>query len=347
MKEALLKSYKDFGPARSIILAFFVALCLTAWGVGLPMGGLLGDNLVRMGMNGIFVVAMVASIACGTGLNFGLPLGILCGLIGGLVSIELDMRGFEALFFSIALSIPLATMVGFAYGWLLNKVKGSEMTIATFIGFSAVSLMKIGWLVLPFNSDEMKWPIGKGIRTTISLEGRTSDILNKLWSFEVGGVKVPTGLIIFFLATCLLMWLFMRSKAGVAMRTAGENPRFAEAAGISVDRQRIIGTIISTILGAVGILVYAQSYGFIQLGDNPMYMGFPPAAAILIGGATLRKVSMSHVLIGTFLFFGIQVVAPPVANMVMTGGSMAEISRIIITNGIIIYALTQVGSGGE
>ena len=347
MKAAIKRVYNDFGPARTIIFAFFVFLCLAAWQVGLPMGNLLADNLVRMGMNGIFVVAMVAAIACGIGLNFGLPLGILCGLIGGLVSIEMDMRGFPALLFSMAFSIPLAVVVGYGYGWLLNKVKGSEMMIATFVGFSAVSLMKIGWLVLPFKSDEMKWPIGTGIRTTISLQDRTAEILNKFWEFDIGGVTIPTGLLLFFLLTCLLMWLFMRSKAGIAMRTAGDNPRFAEASGINVDRQRILGTIISTVLAAIGILVYAQSFSFLQLGEAPMYMGFPPAAAILIGGASVRRVSMSHVVIGTFLFFGIQVVAPPVANMVTSAGSMAEISRNIITNGIIIYALTQVASGGE
>ena len=347
MMAAIKQVYKDFGPARTIILSFFVILCLTAWRVGLPMGGLLSDNLIRMGMNGIFVVAMVAGIACGIGLNFGLSLGILCGLIGTLVSIELDMRGVPALLFSIGFSIPLAVIVGYAYGWLLNKVKGSEMMIATFVGFSAVSLMKIGWLVLPFKSDEMKWPIGTGIRTTISLADRTAEILNKFLEFNIGGVTIPTGLLLSFLATCLLMWLFMRSKAGIAMKTAGDNPRFAEASGINVDRQRILGTIISTVLAAVGIIVYSQSFTFLQLGEAPMFMGFLPAAAILIGGASIRKVSMSHVLIGTFLLFGIQVVAPPVANMVSTAGNMAEISRNIISNGIIIYALTQVVSGGE
>jgi simple sugar transport system permease protein len=138
----------------------------------------------------------------------------------------------------------------------------------------------------------------------------------------------------------------MRSKAGIGMYTAGSNPRFAEAAGIDVNKNRIVGTIVSTILGAVGILVYAQSYGFLQLYEGPMFMPFVAVAAILIGGASTQKASIVHVLIGTFLFQSILVVAMPVANTItnilptdMT--SMAEISRIIIQNGIILYALTQ------
>lgn len=75
-----------------------------------------------------------------------------------------------------------------------------------------------------------------------------------------------------------------------------------------------------------------------------MFMPLQAAAAILIGGASIRKASIAHVLIGTFLFQSIMVVAMPVANAFTTDmASMGEISRIIIQNGIILYALAQVG----
>lgn len=130
----------------------------------------------------------------------------------------------------------------------------------------------------------------------------------------------------------------------MAMAAAGSNPRFAEASGISVNRQRIIGTVLSTVLGAVGILIYSQSYGFLQLYEGPMFMPFVAVAAILIGGASVNKATITHVIIGTVLFLGIQVVAVPVANALTTEwSSMGEISRKIIQNGVILYALTQAG----
>ena len=67
-------------------------------------------------------------------------------------------------------------------------------------------------------------------------------------------------------------------------------------------------------LGAVGILIYSQSYGFLQLYEGPMFMPFVAVAAVLIGGASVKKATISHVIIGTVLFLGIQVVAVPVAN---------------------------------
>ncbi|MBN4069378.1 ABC transporter permease [bacterium AH-315-G05] len=346
MMERINEFYKNFGLPRLIIASFLILLCIAAAMVGLPLPALFSAVLVRFGMHGVLVLAMVPAIIAGIGLNFGLPLGILCGLLGGLISIELDLVGFNALATAILIAIPLAMLVGVAYGWLLNRVKGSEMMVATYVGFSAVSLMSIGWLLLPLYSPEIVWPIGRGIRTTIVLTGRYDKVLNNFLDFSIFGMHIPTGLLLFMLMICFLMWLFLRSSVGVAMKATGDNPRFATASGINVNKSRMIGTILSTVLGAVGIIVFSQSFGFIQLYQAPMFMGFGAVAAILIGGASVKKASITNVLIGTLLFQGMLVISLPVANKIMTLGSLAEISRIIISNGIILYALTQV-SGGE
>ncbi|MEW6549677.1 MAG: ABC transporter permease [Spirochaetota bacterium] len=341
----ILGALKSFGAPRLIIIGFLVVLWILALAIKIPMPALFSDTLVRLGMNAVLTLAMLPSITGGTSLFFGLPLGIICGLLGGVMSIEMNLRGFSAFFGAIAMSLPLAVLVGLGYGWLMNRVKGSEMTVGTYIGFAFVSLMSFGWVTLPFKNPEMAWAIGKGVRVTVSLEGRFSGILNKFLSFTIAGIKVPTGSLLFLTLVCLLVWLFYRSKLGHAMRFAGMNPKFAEASGINVNRMRVLGIVISTILGAVGILVYAQGFGFLQLYNAPMYMGFIAAAGILIGGASLKSAKISHVLLGTFLFHGILVVALPVANTVATLGSLAEISRAIVSNGIILYALAQ--KGGE
>src|SRR5690606_36685072 len=150
MKEKTKQFVENFGLPRIIIVGFLTFLSILAVIVKIPFGELIKDSLVRTGMNGVLVLAMVPGILSGVGLNFGLPLGILCGLLGGLISIELDLAGGVGFFAAILFSIPFAAIVGLAYGWLLNKVKGSEMMVATYVGFSVVSLMNIGWMVLPF-----------------------------------------------------------------------------------------------------------------------------------------------------------------------------------------------------
>ena len=127
------------------------------------------------------------------------------------------------------------------------------------------------------------------------------------------------------------------------MSAAGANPKFAAASGINVDKNRIIGTILSTFLGAVGVIVYSLSFGFLQLYLAPLYMAFPAVAAVLIGGASTSKIKISHVIIGTFLFQGLLTVAMPVANELVPEGNLSEMLRVIVQNGIILYALTRIG----
>ncbi len=331
------------GLPRLIIGLFFLLLCVLGTVYDLSLPTLLSNSVVRMGMNSILVLAMVPGIQCGISLNLGLPLGIVGGLLGGLLCIELGYSGWGGFLFAIAVGILIAMVVGYLYGLLLNRLKGSEMAVTTYVGYSIVSLMCIAWMLLPFKSTVLRWPLGPGLRATLRLDSSYKHILNNLWSFEIGGFTVATGLLLFMALCCLLMWLFLRSKTGVAMSAAGNNPRFAEATGINVDKMRIIGTVLSTILGAVGIIVYSQSYGFMQLYTAPRQMGFIAASAILIGGASTSRCRISHVIIGTFLFQGVLTLGMPVANVLVPQSTISETLRILISNGIILYALTKSG----
>jgi len=336
------------GIPRVIIGLFFIILCFMCLLYDLSLPTLLSNSLVRMGMNSIMVLAMVPGIQCGISLNLGLPIGLVCGLIGGLMTIEMNIPGAMGFLFAIAVGAALAAGAGWLYAQLLNRLKGEEMGVTTYVGFSIVSLMCIAWLVLPFKSLKLRWPLGTGLRNTIGLDSSNfAHILDDFLAFKIGSFEVPTGLLLFMLLCCALVWLFSRSKTGVAMQAVGNNPRFAEATGIDVDKMRVIGTVLSTVLGAIGILVYSQSYGFMQLYTAPRQMGFIAASAILIGGASTSRCKISHVIIGTFLFQGVLTLGMPVANVLVPGSTISETLRILISNGIILYALTKSGGGSR
>ena len=209
-------------------------------------------------------------------------------------------------------------------------------------------LFSLLWLILPFKDPRMTWPLGggAGLRQTIQLDAiNSAQILDNFWKIQIFGVTIPTGIILIFALTCVLIWMFMRSKTGIAISTGGSNPMFASAAGLNVDRGRIIANVISTVLGAVGIIVYAQSYGFIQLYQDPLLMAFPAVAGILIGGASVKRAGILHVIIGAFIFQSLMATSMPVANELFAGTDLSETLRMIIQNGIILYALTQAGGG--
>ena len=357
MKSKMISALKAIGLPRIIIFAFFILVVFGASHYGLGLPALFGSVLRRWGMFGVLVLAMIPGIQCGIGPNFGVSLGIVSGLLGSLIVIEFDMAAsigpWGAITAAIIISVIFASLVGAGYGVLLNKVKGSEMTVSTYVGFSAIAFMNIWWVALPFKNGEINWPIGgEGARTTINLASSFGEVLNKAGGFYLmgegsTGLYVPTGLLLFFFIMCYIVYLFMKSKTGKAMSAAGANPVFARASGINVDKMRILGTAVSTALGAVGIVVYAQTFGFLQMYNAPLMMGFACVAAVLIGGATTRYARISHVVVGTFLFQGILVIALPVANKIFVGTDLSDIMRIIISNGIIIYALTKAKGGAS
>ena len=352
---------QKFGLPRVIILLFFLLLFVAAGAFGMNIPQLMGDVLRRWGMYGILALAMVPAVQCGIGLNFGISMGIVGGLLGGIIVIEFKVAQIPALvnisplfaqwvalLLAIVIGMILAVGIGFLYGLLLNQVKGSEMTVTTYVGFSIIAFMNMVWIMLPVTNGELKWANrGTGVRNTISLAESFQETMNRTLQFSIGDFTVPTGLLLFFFFACFLVWLFMRSKTGLAMSAAGANPVFAKAAGINVNKMRIIGTTLSTVMAAVGILVYSQGFGFMQLYNGPMMMGFTSVAAVLIGGASPRRARISNVLLGTFMFQGIMVLGLPVANQFVPEGNLSEVMRLIISNGIILYALTQAKGGSS
>ena len=117
-------------------------------------------------------------------------------------------------------------------------------------------------------------------------------------------------------------------------------------AGISVDKTRLLSVVLSTWLGAVGILLYEQGFGFVQIYMAPLNMAFPAVAAILIGGASVNKASITNVIIGTILYQGLVTMTPTVMNAIVHL-DISEVIRIIVSNGMIVYALTRKTEGGK
>ena len=349
--DRLKAAVNSFGLPRLIIACFLLLLFIAAPFVGADFATQITNTVNRFSWNAILVLAMVPMIHSGCGLNFGLPLGIISGLLGATLSIEFGFTGAMSFVMAIVIATPFALILGAGYGWLLNKIKGGEMMIATYVGFSSVSFMCMMWLLLPYRHPTMVWGFaGTGLRTVISLEGFYDQLLANFLVIDLNGIginlRIPTGSLLVFALLALAMWAFLHTKTGTAMTAVGSNPAFAKAAGINVDKMRLISVIMSTWLGAVGILMYEQGFGFVQLYMGPFWMALPAVSAILIGGASVNKASIPNVIIGTFLFQGIVTMTPTVMNSAFHM-DMSEVIRIIVSNGMILYALTRKTEGGR
>ena len=333
---------KKIGMARFIITLFLLLLLIIAPFAGLRLDLTISDMITRFGMYSVLILSLIPMIQSGCGLNFGLPLGVIAGTFGAVLSLELQLKGFVGLFVALIIGIILGIILGYLYGKLLNKVKGDEMIIATYVGFAVVALVSIVWVVLPFKNPHLILGYGgNGMRQTINLDLYWMNQLSNILVIKIGPYfKFQTGMFLFFALMCFLVWGFFKTKTGTAMTAVGSNPEYARAAGINVDKIRTLSVVLSTTIAAIGIIVYQQSFGFIQLYTAPLNHTFSTIAAILIGGAAINKASIKNVIIGGFLSFGILYLAPVVINSTIKL-DIADVVRLLVSNGMILYALTR------
>ena len=152
-------------------------------------------------------------------------------------------------------------------------------------------------------------------------------------------VKVPMLSYSLILLVCLLIPAILRTKLGQDLRAVGQNMGVSSVAGINVDRTRIVAVCISTILAAIGQIIFLQNMGNISTYNAHENVGMFSAAAILIGGATVSKATVGQALLGTLLFHLLFNVSPMAGKNLFGSAEIGEYFRVFIAYGIIAVAL--------
>ena len=154
-------------------------------------------------------------------------------------------------------------------------------------------------------------------------------------------VKVP--MITFFVVglLCLFNVAIMRTRLGQQFRAVGQNRTVANASGINVDRVRLIAIMISTVLAGWGQLMFVQNMGSFQTYGAHEQVGLYAGAAILVGGASIRKATNGQAILGCILFHLLFIVAPPAAKNLFGDAAIGEYFRVFISYGVIALALVM------
>ena len=183
-----MKNYR-LKPPQIIISAFLILLIGLSYILHMDLVVLLNESMVKLVMNGVLVLSLIPMLNVGAGMNFGLPVGIIGGLIGMCLAVNFRMTGFYGFFMAILFTLMICTLLGWIYGLILNRVKGREEIAGTFIGFSFIPLMNYFWTLAPFQNREMLYPIGgQGLRPKISLENYFNHILDNFGLISIGNI---------------------------------------------------------------------------------------------------------------------------------------------------------------
>ncbi len=322
----------------------FIIICA----VFIPMAGrspsyLLNEIITRMGRNLFLVLCLLFPIMAGMGLNFAMTLGAMGAEIAIILVADWQIWGIPGVVLSMILSIPFSALLGFICGTLQNMAKGREMITSYIInffinGWYQLIVLYVMGSIIPIMHASIMLPRGYGIRNTVSLLNMRQ-CLDDLLAIRIGGVKIPVFTFLLVALLCLFIVWFRRTKLGQDMRAVGQDLEVAKAAGINVDRTRIISVVMSTVFAGFGMVIYLQNIGNLPTYSGHSQIGMFCIAALLVGGASVEKAGIGNAFLGVILFHLMFIVAPG-AGAFITGDSMVgEYFRVFLSYGVITLAL--------
>lgn len=199
--------------------------------------------------------------------------------LGAAVAAVLIIAGLNA-WLATAIAMAAGSVAGLVTAMLNVRFRILNLlaSILTMIALFSVNLRVMGKPnVALLNQDTMLTPFyGHGL---------ADYYVRPLFLFVLVGLSV------------LLVWRFLESDAGLAMRATGANSRMARAQGVQTGNQIYLGMAISNALVALGGALFAQTNGFADVtsGVGTIVVGL---AAVIIGETLFGNRGLLIALIG-------------------------------------------------
>ncbi|WP_040214339.1 ABC transporter permease [Clostridium polynesiense] len=138
----------------------------------------------------------------------------------------------------------------------------------------------------------------------------------------------------FFVIVKLILDLFLNTKLGFLLKAAGDNEQLVTSLGVSKNRVKIIGLMLSNGFVALSGAIMAQQQGFadIGMGTGIVVMGL---AAVILGESILKRVKV--IKLSTKVVFGAVIYKAVVALALQVGLEPTDLK--LITALIVVAAL--------
>ena len=175
-KRITVDSVKRFF-VNNLVTILFVVLCVVGLRLsGLSMAFYLNDIVSRIARNTFLVLALIIPVLAGMGLNFAIVLGAMAGQAAIIFVTHWGIAGMNGILMSVLICSPVALLLGWMTGKLLNRARGKEMITSLILGFFANGVYQLIFLIMvgsliPMNNDVLVLSSGVGLRSTIDLSG--------------------------------------------------------------------------------------------------------------------------------------------------------------------------------
>jgi|694.fasta_scaffold00965_35 putative ABC transport system permease protein len=120
------------------------------------------------------------------------------------------------------------------------------------------------------------------------------------WRVPSSDLAVLAGLLTMTSVSAGLLFWFLRTQAGTALRASGDNPQMMRALGVEVHGQIILGLALANGLCAASGALLAQFQGFadVQMGIGMVVWGL---ASVIIGEALVGRAGIGTLIVGAVM----------------------------------------------
>ncbi len=330
--------------ADNLVVVIFLVITGVAVPIsGLPLLSITQEIFTRIGRNAFLVFSLILPIMAGMGINFGMVLGAMAGQIGLIFAVDWNIIGVPGLIFASLIGVPIAALFGWMAGEVLNRARGREMVTGFILGFLMDGVYQFVVLylmgsVIPVHSITIKLSRGYGIRNTLNLDV-LRQTLDRLLPLKIGGLTFPMANYLVMAVLCVFIVWFRKTKLGQDMRAVGQDQAVSHAAGIPVEKTRILAIVMSTIFACIGQIIFLQNMGNMATYNAHKQTGFFAAAAILVGGASIAKATIPNVFVGVVLLHLMYIVVPRAGTNLFGSAMIGEFFRDAFSYGVIALAL--------
>lgn len=324
-----------------LLFIFLIVICFSLAGVSLTL--VVEQVSVRFIRNGILVLSLVIPITAGMGLNFAITVGTMAAQAAFLISLNMNLQGGVGVLVTLIISILLGGIIGYILGILMNKVKGKEMITSIVIAAIANYIYQLIFMagfgsIIPINNEKIALNSNMGVKNMVDLRSYKG-FFESFGSIKIGGISVSIFLILIVILAGFMVYYLLNTPLGQRIKAIGISEEKSENIGINVDKTRVLVMIISTVLAAIGQFIYLQNIGSLNVYTEHLNTDVMSCAALLAGGASIRKASVKNALCGTVILHILLVLSPLAGQNFFENVALGEYFRTFIMYGVIAFAL--------
>jgi putative ABC transport system permease protein len=203
---------------------------------------------------------------------------------------------------------PLASLAAFGAGLLAGTCTGTLHTrfkinsllsgILVMTALYSVNLHVMGRSNVPLLS--VNTLVAQAERIGIRFTGGVTSFKMAGWDVSVRDAAVLCAIVFTVVLACTLLYLFLRTNLGMAMRATGDNVQMIRALGVNDSTMIVFGLAISNGLVALSGALLAQYQGFADVGMG-IGMVVWGLASVIIGEALVGTNQVGLTIIGAVM----------------------------------------------